>query len=256
MQLKALGTVIEWSGAELTSSDFYSGMLDYWDHWASIDPRLVTHHLVLSAAADAFGHDIVNMATYANEILAWLAPPRIHHPPSVIVVGGMTEAFMYSLRSACDVVAGALAQHASDKPGQVPRNSLRALVLWSRENPSRVRPAIAAVLSSDFGWFWKLRQFRDALGHRGVHANIHCDGSQFNLWLHGPDGWITREPLLPLLATQFGDLISFADQAARAINITIGLPADRIKSRVVHGVLIPSLHYLLQIAGEYSRPSP
>jgi hypothetical protein len=26
-----LGTIIEWSGAELTPSDFYSGMLDYWD---------------------------------------------------------------------------------------------------------------------------------------------------------------------------------------------------------------------------------
>jgi hypothetical protein len=32
MRAKALGTIIEWSGAELTPSDFYSGMLDYWDH--------------------------------------------------------------------------------------------------------------------------------------------------------------------------------------------------------------------------------
>ena len=89
-----------------------------------------------------------------------------------------------------------------------------------------------------------------------MHANIACDGRQFHLWLHGPDGWITREPLLPLLAGQFEHLISFADCSARAINMTIGLPADRLKSRVVHGVLVPALHHLLEIANEYSAPSP
>ena len=256
MRLKALGTIIRWSGAALTPSDFYSGILDYWDHWESIDPRITDHHPVLSRAADAFGHDIVNLATYANEILSWLPPSRIRCPPSVIVVGGMTEAFMYSVRSACDVIAAALAQYVSDNPGQVPRDSLRALIQWSERNPARVRPAVASVLSSDFSWFWNLRELRDALGHRGAHANIHCNGRQFNLWLYGPREWITREPLLPLLAGQLEGLISFADQSANAINMTIGLPADRLKSRVVHGVLIPALHHLLRIANEYSEPSP
>jgi hypothetical protein len=112
------------------------------------------------------------------------------------------------------------------------------------------------VLSSDFDWFWKLRKLRDAVGHRGAQANIHSDGRQFNLWLYGANGWITREPLLPLLAGQLAALISFADQSARAINTTIGFPADRLKSRAVHGLLIPALHHLLQIADEYSEPSP
>jgi hypothetical protein len=256
MRVKALGTIIEWSGTELTPSDFYSGMLDYWDHWQSIDPRLVDHHATLSAAADAFGHDIVNLATYSNEILAWLEPSRIRQSPSVIVVGGMTEAFIYTVRSACDVIAVALAQYASEKPGQVPRDSLRALIVWSKQNPSRVRPSIGAVLSSDFGWFWNLRKLRDALGHRGAHANIHCSGRQFNLWLYGPHGWITREPLLPLLAGQLSHLIAFADQSAQAINAIVGFPVDRLKSRVVNGVLIPALHQLLEIASQYSEPSP
>src|ERR1700748_963370 len=100
MQVKALGTVIEWSGNRATSADFYSGMLDHWDHWQSIDPRLAEHHAVLSLAADAFGHDLVNLATYANGILRWLEPSRIQQSPSV--VGGMTEAFIFTVRSACD----------------------------------------------------------------------------------------------------------------------------------------------------------
>jgi hypothetical protein len=256
MKLRALGTIVEWPDDEMTPSDFYCGMLDYYDHWKSVDPRLAQHHRVLSQSADAFGQDIINLATYCNEILGWLAPSRIRCPPSVVIVGGMTEAFMYSVRSACDAVAAALAQYACEKPGQVPRNSLSDLIQWAQKNPSRADPDIAALLSSDFGWFWKLRKMRDALGHRGAHANIHCNGRQFNLWLYGPDGWMTREPLLPLLAGQLQALISFGDEAAQVINMIIGMPADRLRSRVVNGVLISALHHLLQIANEYSDPSP
>lgn len=256
MQTKALGTVIEWSGRRSTPADFYSGMLDYWDHWQSIDPRLAEHHTVLSMAAEGFGHDLVNLATYANEILSWLPPSRIRRSPSVVVVGGMTEAFIFTLRSACDVIATALATYSSEKPGQAPPDSLRALLAWSERNPSRVRPSIKAVLAADFRWFWKLRALRDALGHRGSHANIYCDGRQFNLWLHGPDGWITREPLLPLLASQLVHLVDFSDRSAQAINEVIGFPADRVKSRIVNGVLIPALHDLLKTADQYADPSP
>jgi hypothetical protein len=55
------------------------------------------------------------------------------------------EAFTYSVRSACDIVAAALAQYACDKPGQVPRDGLRALIRFAtarsvvcllRKNPS------------------------------------------------------------------------------------------------------------------------
>jgi hypothetical protein len=256
MQVKALGSVIEWSGKKSTTADFYSGMLDYWDHWQSIDPRLAEHHRVLSPAADAFGHDLVNLATYANEILSWLEPSRIRQSPSVVVVGGMTEAFIQTVRSACDVVATALAAYSSEKAGQTPRDSLRNLILWSKQNPSRVRPSIKAVLAADFGWFWKVRGLRDALSHRGAHANIHCDGRQFNLWLHGSQGWITREPLLPLLASQLTHLVDFSDGSAQAINAVIGLPSDRVRSRIVNGVLISALHRLLNISSQYAEPSP
>ncbi|WP_213740507.1 hypothetical protein [Bradyrhizobium sp. dw_411] len=256
MQTKALGTVIEWSGRSSTPADFYSGMLDYWDHWQSIDPRLAEHHAVLSTAAEAFGHDLVNLATYAHEILSWLEPSRIRRSPSVVVVGGMTEAFIFTLRSACDVIATALAHYAAEKRGQAPKDSLRGLITWSERNPSRVHASIRTVLAADFGWFWKLRALRDALGHRGSHANIHCDGRQFNLWLHGPDGWITREPLLPLLAGQLVHLVDLSDSSAQAINEVIDFPPDRLKSRIVNGVLISALHDLLKTADNYAEPSP
>jgi hypothetical protein len=94
------------------------------------------------------------------------------------------------------------------------------------------------------------------LAHRGAHANIHTDRHQFNLWLYGPHDCITREPLLPLIEGQLSKLLSFANQAADAINSTIGMPVDRIKSRVLHGVLIPALHELSRVAPNYSNPSP
>ena len=78
MQVKALGTVIEWSGKRATSADFYSGMLDYWDHWQSIDPRLAEHHAVLSLAADAFdcAHVLVPPPAHCDTGLALLRAGR------------------------------------------------------------------------------------------------------------------------------------------------------------------------------------
>jgi hypothetical protein len=251
-----LGRVIEWSGWNLTDNDLYSGMFDYWDHWESIDARLASYHAVLSSASEAFGHDVVNLATFTAEILHWLDESRIWDARGVVVVSAMAEAFMYTVRSACDVVATALANNASEKPGQVPKNGLRGLLEWNEKNSSRLRPSVAKVLASDFEWFWKLRKYRDALAHRGARAGIHTDRHQFNLWLRGPDHWITREPLLPLIEDQFTKLLSFANQSADAINSVIGMPADRIKSRVVQGVLIPALHDLSRVAPNYSKPSP
>jgi hypothetical protein len=57
MRVKAFGTIIGRSGEELTPADFYSGFLDYYDHWSAIDPRLANHYPELANASDAFGHD-------------------------------------------------------------------------------------------------------------------------------------------------------------------------------------------------------
>src|SRR5690348_8137822 len=134
MELRALGTVIDWNPEDpLGQTEYYSGLLDYFDWCYEIDPRLAEHHDDLSPPAFAFGHDLVNMAAYANEILRWLAPRRIQRAPSVVVVSAMAEAFLFSVRSACDAIASVLAYSAA-KPGQAPRNSLRALVEWANKN--------------------------------------------------------------------------------------------------------------------------
>jgi hypothetical protein len=254
--MQALGTVIEWTEKPLSDHEFYCGLLDYFDHWNSIDPRLQLHHKRLSPPAFALGHDLVNMASYTSEILRWLSPEKIRLAPSVVMTGAMTEAFLYSVRSACDAIAAALAYVACEKTGQAPKARLPRLIRWATENRTRVRPDVLAILSKDFEWFWKLRTLRDLITHQGADANIHCDGHQFNLWIHSPDvGWITREPLLPLLADQLQQLTAFANEAALVVNKVIDLPSDRIRRRVVQGVLISSLHQLISIAPQYAKPS-
>lgn len=258
MKMRALGTVIEVSPDEqLSEYEIWTGVLDYYDHWQSIDARLAEHHDPLSKWAEALGHDLVNLATYSHQILTWLEPGNIRKAESVVVVGGATEAFLLSLRSAVDTIAGAISHAASIKPGQAPRGSLRALLTWAKKNPQRIRASITPVLAGDFAWFWNLRSLRDYIVHDGATPNIHCNGRQFNLWVYAPNrGWITREPLLPLLKRHVGSLLSFADTASKGINQEIQMPGDRVRSRVVCGLLVPWLHKLIEVADDYNEPSP
>jgi len=253
----ALGTIIEWHGEPLTEWDVHNPVLDWYDHWNCIDDRIKDPGGHLRRSAAIFGHDLVNMASYSHEVLRWLAPDQIRHSQSVVSVGAMAEAFLVSVRSAYDAVAIALASRASTNRQQVPQDGLGSLLRWAGKNPERVHTAVLDVLSSDLTCFWRLRQIRDQIVHRGADAIIHCTGRQFNLWLHSPtDGWISREPLLPLLASQFEHLLGFAGLSGNAINPIIDLPTDRVRSRVVQGVLIPALHNLRDIAHQYAEPSP
>lgn len=255
--VEALGTIINVKSLELNSSRIYSGVLDYYDHWSEIDVRLRVHHDHLSPHSDAFGHDLVNMATYSFQILFYLDPKKIRLPESLLVVGASTEAFLFSLRCACDSVAAMLAYASSKNKGQVPTESLKKLINWVSKNPSRVNPQVQNLLNQDFSWFFKLRGLRDLIVHQGVHANIHCDGKQFNLWMHShKEGWKTRTPLLPFLATNVQNLLKFSNEAAEVINKICGIPKDRKGTRVVSGVLIHHLHELMEIADKYNQPSP
>ena len=257
-RLRALGTIVKARSATLSESQFYCGVFDYYDHWSEIDPRLASHHNDLSTAAGVFGHDLVNLATYAHHILYWLDPDHIVHRECVVAVGAMTESFIVSVRSACDAIAGALAYRASSKPNQAPSFSLRALIDWARDNPSRVNPIVAPLLLGDsLKWFWELRTLRDYIVHSGANATIHCNGRQFNLWVSSPKvGWITRQPLLPLLAETLNHMVAFGDQSAHAINQLINLPTDRLRSRFVEGFYVPALHSLIRVANQYADPSP
>src|SRR5207249_4760031 len=145
-------------------------LLDYYDHWNEVDARLAKHHPYLSRSAEVFSYDLVNMATYAHEIIGWLSPDRIRLAPSVVSVAGMTEAFLVSVRSAYDAVGIALSYVACGKPGQAPCDNLRSLIQWANRNKSRVQPRIFALLSIEFESFWRLRTIRDHVVHGGAHA--------------------------------------------------------------------------------------
>ncbi len=254
--LRALGTIVKTYPGMEPATHVCCGLLDYYDHWSEIDPRLAAHHNHLSRAADIFGHDLVNIATYVSEILGWLPAERIRLSPSVVCVGGMTEAFLVSIRSAYDALAIALAYVASEKPGQAPAKSLRGLITWAKRNESRVRPRVLKLLAQEHGAFLNVRTLRDYVVHSGAHATIHCDGHQFNLWIHSSNGWVTREPLLPFLARHLKHLLAFADAASLIINEVIELPKDRLRSRAVEGVLIGSLHQLQAVESDYAAASP
>lgn len=256
-QFNALGTIVHYHGGELSDRELYTPFLDFWDHWDEIDSRLEPHYATLSPWAEALTHDLVDLASYADIILHWLEPGRIRDGRSVVIVGSIVDAFIRTTRSACDVVASGLAYVASNKPGQAPFQSLRALTDWARKNPSRIRPSLQEFLTRDKPWFDNMKSLRDYLVHGGCSVNIHCNGRQFNLWVYShKHGWITREPLLPLLKCYTIELLALSDEAGSLIANEVSLPIDRRKSRIVSGILIPRLHELIKRADDYAAPSP
>jgi hypothetical protein len=256
-ELIALGTLVARPARPLSNWELECGVFDYYDHWSEIDQRLASVNATLAPLAEAFAQDMNNLAVYVGEILSWLAPERIRQAESVVVVGSMSEAFLVCARAAADLLGSLLGFAASAKPGQAPRTSLRELLKWAAANPERVRPEAASVWVNDWTWFSDLRTLRDLVAHRGAQAGIHCDGRQFNLWMHsGPAGWVTRRPLLPSLATVLAGLLSRAEDVATLVNGVIELPAYRVGSRVLQGVCVPALHRLQDIAPNYAAKSP
>ncbi|MCY3823350.1 MAG: hypothetical protein OXG62_05725 [Nitrospinae bacterium] len=255
--LQALGTIISTAAREPTSDELHCGLFDYYDHWREKDQRLDERHDSISHVAEVYAHDLVNLSVYAGQILHWLRPENIQSPPSVVVVSAVTEAFITVARSACDGLGVALSQVASENQGQVPKDSLRALLNWACNHPNRVAKEVRPAFDYDFEWFWQLRSIRDYLVHKGAHANIHCDTKQFNLWLHIPNkGWIKREPLLPILAQTTQNLIDLGDHISKFVEDRMPLPNDRYRTRMLQGVTIHSLYELIKVAPKYAKPSP
>ena len=254
---QALGTIISTSQRKPTSDEIHCGLFDYFDHWHEIDPRLNLHHDPLSHVAEIYAHDLVSLSAYAGQILHWLRPENIRSAPSLVVVSAMTEAFITVARSACDGLGVALSYVTPEKKGQAPADSLRALLKWARKNPNLVAKAVRPAFDFDFKWFWELRSIRDHLVHSGVYVNIHCDGKQFNLWLHHPiRGWITREPLLPMLADTTQNVFDLGHHVSKFVQDRIPMPSDRQCTRMLHGVTIHSLYQLMKVAPDYAKPSP
>ena len=252
--------IIKYPSKSLADYHLYLKILDAYDHWTEIDERLAPNFGIFSRSLEAFAHDIHDMSVLAYEILQWL--DKLHrgeeHGAEVVTVGTLTEAYILSARTACDAVAFLLGNVVPLKKGQAPNDSLRGLVDWAKKNPTRIHArALPLLISDDFSWFYRLRTLRDRIIHDGCYCNIHTNGRQFNLWIHAyTSGWITREPLLPLLSSMYQDILTFSDKAADVIYDIISLPDDRRRSRILTGIRISALKQLIERAPHYSEPSP
>jgi hypothetical protein len=255
MSARALGTITEFSRDGSSRFCIRNGLLDYYDHWSEIDVRIQEHHATLSRCSAVFAKDVVNLATYTHEIIARLPDRCGHAADSVVTVGSMVEAFLVSTRAAYDAVAIGLGYVAATKRGQAPCDSLNSLLKWLQSNRRRSaidQTTFAQIVPSQFE---ELRSLRDDVVHRGHSIIIHCDRRQFNFWQSSHERWIRQEPLLPLLAKHWSALEAFANDAAMLINSSILMNEDRIGSRVVEGIFVPSLHELAEIRDQHSRAS-
>lgn len=245
---RALGSVIERRG-RLTRFHFYSPILDFHDHWSELDPEVSGRHPSLPPLCEAFAHDINNLAVYAGELLRWAHPSEFKRPEGVVAVGALSEAYITTLRSAADIVAGLAAYCASKKPGQAPNTSLHDLLVWAQRNPNRVRQAAAPLLGADWTWSYEMRTMRDLLVHDGLDANIFSNRKAYRLWVHSPRrGWITRTPLFPLLGRWTLALVSSGRSTGELLASYVALPKRRVKSRVLEGVFVPYFHRFLALA--------
>lgn len=237
--------------------NLYCAAFDFYDHWAEVDPLVSKKHPTLPPYCEALAFDVNNIAVIAGELLRWVHPRSISQSKSVVVVGTLVEAYIVNLRSAADVIGAMAAYGASLKFGQAPNTSLNDLLKWAKKNPSKVRPQMINFLHADWAWLYEMRTMRDLLVHQGLHANIHCDGKQFNLWVHCPKrGWIVREPLFPLLARWTHSLLKAAENCGSSIAAYVDLPIERKGARVLNGVCIPQLHRFLKNADKFAFPSP
>ena len=257
LSYRALGSLIATPSEPLNQHSLASRAFDFYDHWSEPDTRMAPHGPHLSRWSEALAKDLNNFASYAHDLIQWVQPSRILDPHGVVAAGALTEAALVSIRSAADAIAALLGYVASEKQGQAPQSSLHQLLIWAQKHPTRVPEEVRRTLARDWTWLDRTRSLRDSLVHEGVTATIHTDRKQFNLWMHSPTrGWITREPLFPLLAGLLESLLDAAEAAGRVVHLQLGFPEDRIGSRVLNGIRVPALYDIRRLAPLYARPSP
>lgn len=245
MKPRALGSLVNRIGP-INKYQLHVRAFDFYDHWSELDQEVSGKHPRLSALSEALSMDFNHLAVLASEMLKWARPSAMLSGKSVVIVGTLTEAYIVTLRSAADIVGSMAAYSSALKPAQAPNSSLHDLLKWANSHPSRVRSEARTFLLSDWAWFYEMRTMRDLLVHEGLHANIHCDRNNFRLWVCSPKhGWITRTPLFPLLGRWTNCLLTAANQCGKIAGDYISLPEERIGSRVLDGVYVPSLDRFL-----------
>jgi hypothetical protein len=250
-QPTALAAIVSLPTRSPVTCQMRCSLFDLHDVRYRLDPRLEHFQRDLVPWVEAFGHDVNNFTCYVSQILFWLDTSRIWDSRALVLVSAMTEAALVSARCAGDAIAQVVGYVACDKPNQAPRGSLNDLLTWYRRNPNRVRADVALVLEGDWAWFDRCRSLRDDIIHFGDQAVIGTDGRQFYLRMTTGREWI---PLLPILRDLIVSVIAAADAVGIVAARHLGLPADRIGSRVYVGTLIPAYHELLAVADTYGKP--
>ncbi len=248
MTSRALGSLVNRIGP-INKYQLYVRAFDFYDHWSELDQEVSGKHPRLSALSEALSTDFNHLSVLASEMLKWARPSAMLSGKSVVIVATLTEAYIVTLRSAADILGSMAAYSSALKFGQAPNSSLHDLLKWANLHPSRVRNEVRAFLLSDWTWFYEMRTMRDLLVHEGLHANIHCDRNNFRLWVCSPKhGWITRTPLFPLLGRWTNCLLTVANHCGEIAGEYIALPEERIGSRVLEGVYVPSFHRFLAVS--------
>lgn len=252
---RALGALVKRKSDITHDNEIASRAFDYYDDIQYFDPRLAPHQSELSPYCEALGYDLNNIACYISQILYWMDPQQLRNDArSLVMASAMTEATLVSVRCGGDAIAGMLGYIAAKKPGQAPRKSLYDLVEWASKNQKRLRDEAAWLTDHDFEWFKRARTIRDHLVHNNGYAVIGTDRKQFFLFINSsPNVWLAREPLLPLLKDLIVGLIRLSETVGVSLGQVLNVPADRINSRVLHGIIIPSLNKLLRSADLYKK---
>jgi hypothetical protein len=237
--------------------------------------------LEFSAIGHSLARDFLNLAALAGRLLWYEAvTPDTSRSPDLVAIAVDTETCFVSLRAACDILARAFWKFCVDpkKRGQLPKEkkeeketaaSLRAMLLWARDNPQRLRENFR-FLPNHFNWFMKMRGDRDKIVHDGHYLVIYTERDFFQFFLlpggvaelqqlHGGyreehhynnNPRIVRAPLLSWLKKLTMDVLGLADELARSIETQLGVKCS--KTHVLDGVYVPALHHLMA----YEQPSP
>jgi hypothetical protein len=253
---RALGSIVKRLDGPIGRDEIGSRAFDFYDNPRDFDPNLSPHQVELARSAACLAWDLCNISTYVSNILPFYAKQTIDNPAAVVVSSSMAEACFMSMRCAADTLGDMLGYVASPKSGQAPRGSLADLLKWAKKRPSSIRPEVMALLKDDWDWFHEAKFVRDQLVHQGANANVFCDQHHLYLWLQKENGRTLRDtPLLPFLRTQVTNLLATSNQVGAVVGDILKLPAERVNSRVLHGIMIPYMNILLEFDDSGGPPS-
>lgn len=237
--MPALGTTVEWDRRQnLSRFEYYLRLADALSNRADDSGHL-------KQLAHSFGHDVLNLATLAGQLL-WYegVTPDMWRSHDLVAVAVDAESYFVMLQTACDIMADVVATLGA-KPGQAPFDSFHRLNEWAIRHPGRLKPEFR-LLASKLPWFVRINNVRTKLVHRGGDAWVYTERIPFewDIWVSGQK--VNRGKLL--LSTLQNLTISMLEFSAVLAELVLPRRALSLcaKKTVISGVYVPALYHLLQ----------